>query len=67
MTGVAEELQTALDQEHHRAELLAGALASTRHLEMLLTFHKVRVDSVLFKQLSESEQAKPRTSVSAGA
>src|SRR6516162_6616351 len=46
LTGDAEELQRALDQEHHRAELLARALTSTRHLEMLLTFHKVRVDSV---------------------
>jgi hypothetical protein len=63
MTGDAEELQRALDQEHHRAELLARALTSTRHIEMLLTFHKVRVDSVLFKQLSESEYAKLRTSV----
>jgi len=56
-TDDPEDRQKALDQEHRRAELLAGELTTVRHLEMLLTLQKARVESAQFKQLPENEHA----------
>jgi hypothetical protein len=57
MTDDQEERQKALDQEHRRAELLARELTTVRHLEMLLTLQKARVESAQFRQLPENEYA----------
>ena len=57
-----EDLQKALDREHHRAELLARELAVVRHLEMLLTLHKA-AESVQSKPLSESKHAEQPNSL----
>jgi hypothetical protein len=57
MTDDPEERQKALDQEHRRAELLARELTTVRHLEMLLTLQKARVESAQFRQLPENEYA----------
>ena len=58
MTGNPEQLQTALDQEHHRAELVARELTAIRHLEMLLTLHQVRLESAQSRQMPENEYAE---------
>jgi hypothetical protein len=58
MTGDPEQLQTALDQEHHRAELVARELTAIRHLEMLLTLHQVRLESAQSRQMPENEYAE---------
>jgi hypothetical protein len=58
MTGDPEELQKALDNEHHRAELLARELTTVRHLQMLLTLQKARVESAKLRQLPENEYAE---------
>jgi hypothetical protein len=58
MTDDPEQLQTALDQEHHRAELVARELTAVRHLEMLLRQHKIRLESAQFWQLPENEYAE---------
>jgi hypothetical protein len=57
MTDDPEERQKALDQEHRRAELLARELTTVRHLEMLLTLQKARVESAQLRQLPENEYA----------
>jgi hypothetical protein len=57
MTDDPEEPQKALDQEHRRAELLARELTTVRHLEMLLTLQKARVESAQLRQLPENEYA----------
>jgi chromosome segregation ATPase len=57
-----EELQQTLEQEHHRAEMLARELAIARHdVELLL--NKARDESARVKQAAESETAELRKSL----
>ena len=58
MTDDPEQLQTAVDQEHHRAELVARELTAVRHLEMLLRQHKIRLESAQFWKPPENEYAE---------
>jgi hypothetical protein len=60
-----EELQQTLEQEHHRAEMLARELAIARHdVELLLTLlNKARDESARVKQAAESETAELRKSL----
>jgi hypothetical protein len=51
-------LQKALEQEHNRAELLARELTIHRHLEMLLTLKRARIEGASSKQRSESERTQ---------
>jgi len=53
-----EDLQKALEQEHNRAELLARELTIHRHLEMLLTLKRARIEGASSKQRSESERTQ---------
>jgi hypothetical protein len=55
-----EEVRKALEQEHDRAEPLAGELTINRHLEMELTLNQARAEAARFKQLSETEHAELR-------
>ncbi len=62
-TSDADELQRALEQERHKAELLARELTITDRLEMLLRLYQARAESSRFKQLTEDEYAEQRKSL----
>jgi hypothetical protein len=64
-TNDTEQSQQDLEQEHHRAEMLSGELATARHdVESLLKLlNKVRDESARTKQAAESETAELRKSI----
>jgi hypothetical protein len=55
-----KEVRKPVEQEHDRAEPLAGELTINRHLEMALTLNQARAEAARFKQLSETEHAELR-------